>query len=285
MPESSIPREYVTARRVLLDCLQLLSAQSDALVLVGAQAIYLQTPALDVGLPASTTDGDIAIDPGLLFENPDLAEVLESAGFRPHTSPGTWFSPEGVPIDLMVPSGALPSSSRRTASLEGQSGRTARRTSGLELALHDNKRMELRALDPKDTRVALVKVASPAALVIAKLIKLAERMSGPKPDRVLAKDASDVLRMLRYNDAAAIGAALGRFVAEGVGAGTIETAVEFLLLQLALRRSPLIELAVEYHRQFETGVQITASYRTLAKRLIDAYQLTQPRTGPATGPR
>jgi len=110
-------------------------------------------------------------------------------------------------------------------------------------------------------------------------------MSGPKPDRVLAKDASDVLRMLRYNDAAAIGAALGRFVAEGVGAGTIETAVEFLLLQLALRRSPLIELAVEYHRQFETGVQITASYRTLAKRLIDAYQLTQPRTGPATGPR
>ena len=133
MPESSIPREYVTARRVLLDCLELLAAQSEALVLVGAQAIYLQTPMLDVGLPASTTDGDIAIDPDLLFENPDLAKVLESAGFRPHTSPGTWFSPEGVPIDLMVPSGALPRSSRRTAPLEGQGGRTARRTSGLEL--------------------------------------------------------------------------------------------------------------------------------------------------------
>ena len=131
-------------------------------MLVGAQAIYLQTPVLDVGLPASTTDGDIAIDPDLLFANPDLAEVLEAADFRPHTSPGTWFSPEGVPIDLMVPSGALPASSRRTAHLEGQSGRTARRTSGLELALHDNNTMELRALDPKDTRVALVKVASPA---------------------------------------------------------------------------------------------------------------------------
>ena len=271
MPESSIPREYVTARRVLLDCLLLLSAQSEALVLVGAQAIYLQTPVLDVGLPASTTDSDIAIDPDLLFENPDLAEVLESAGFRPHTSPGTWFSPEGVPIDLMVPSGALPASSRRTAPLEGQSGRTARRTSGLELALHDNNTMELRALDPNDTRIATVKVASPAALVVAKLIKLAERIAGPKPDRVLAKDASDVLRILRYNDATTIGASLGRFSAESVGSGTIETAVEFLRSQLALRTSPVVELAVEYHRQFETGAQITTSYRTLAQRLVEAY--------------
>ena len=271
MPESLIPREYVIARRVLLDCLDLLAAQSGALVLVGAQAIYLQTPVLDVGLPASTTDGDIAIDPDLLFENPDLAEVLESAGFRPHTSPGTWFSPEGVPIDLLVPSGALPASSRRTAPLEGQGGRTARRTSGLELALHDNTKMELGALDPSDTRLAIVKVASPAALVVAKIIKLAERMSGPKSDRILAKDASDVLRMLRYNDTAASGATLGRFAADGIGSGTIESAVEFLRSQLALRRSPLTELAVEYHRQFETGAQITASYRTLAQRLVDGY--------------
>ncbi len=103
MPESSIPREYVIARRVLLGCLELLSAQSEELVLVGAQAIYLQTPLLDAGLPASTTDADIAVDPDLLFENPDLAEVLESASFRPHTNPGTWFSPEGVPVDLVVP--------------------------------------------------------------------------------------------------------------------------------------------------------------------------------------
>lgn len=276
MPESSIPLDYVTARRVLLDCLDLLAAQSNALVLVGAQAIYLQTPALDAGLPASTTDADIAIDPELLSANPDLAKVLESAGFRPHTSPGTWFSPEGVPIDLMVPSGALPSSSRRTAPLEGQGGRTARRTSGLELALRDNSTMELRALDASDTRIALVKVASPAALVVAKLVKLDERISGSRPDRILAKDASDVLRMLRYNDAAAIGATLGRFASEGVGSGTIETAVDFLRSQLALRTSPVVELTIEYHRLFETGPQIGASYRALVLRLVDAYQLARP---------
>ena len=96
MPDSPPARGYVVARKVLLDCLELLAAQSDALVLVGAQAIYLQTPASDTGLPASTTDGDIAIDPELLFEDPDLAGVLEDAGFAPHSSPGTWFSPEGV---------------------------------------------------------------------------------------------------------------------------------------------------------------------------------------------
>ena len=151
--------------------------------------------------------------------------------------------------------------------------RTARRTSGLELALHDHNTMELRALDPDDTRIATVKVASPAALVVAKLIKLDERLSGPKPDRILAKDASDVLRMLRYNDAASIGATLGLFDAEGVASGTIKTAVEFLRLQLALSKSPLIELAVEYHQQFETGAQITASYRTLAHRIVDGYTL------------
>jgi hypothetical protein len=89
MPESPIPTGYVEARRVLLDCLDLLAAQSEALVLVGAQAIYLQTPVFDAGLPAATTDGDIAIDPSLLFENPDLAQILESAGFTPHTNPGT----------------------------------------------------------------------------------------------------------------------------------------------------------------------------------------------------
>ena len=273
MPESRIPREYVLARKVLLDCLDLLAAQSPALVLVGAQAIYLQTPMLDAGLPASTTDGDLAIDPDLLFEKPDLANVLEANGFRPHTSPGTWFSPEGVPIDLMVPSGTLPASGRRTAPLAGQGGQTARRTAGLELALHDNTTMELGALDPNDERIVSVKVASPAALVVAKLIKLAERLSGTKPDRILAKDASDVLRMLRYNDAAAIGASLRIFAAVGAGSGTIEVAVEFLQSQLAERRSPMVQLAVGYHQQFETESQIATSFRTLATRLISFYEL------------
>jgi hypothetical protein len=271
MPDSPVAREYVVARKVLLDALQLLAPQSTALVLVGAQAIYLQTPTFDGGLPASTTDGDIAIDPDILFENPDLARVLEAAGFRPHTSPGTWFSPDGVPIDLMVPAGALPTSSRRTAPLTGQSSSTARRTAGLELALIDNSLMTLQALDPQDPRTVAVKVASPAALVVAKLTKLSERISDARPDRILAKDASDLLRILRYTDAAMLGMSLRTHSEAAVASRTIEAAVQFLKAQLVGRSSPMIELAVEYHQQFETAAQITTSFRTLAERLIEAF--------------
>lgn len=112
--------------------------------------------------------------------------------------------------------------------------------------------MEIPALDPRDTSVAVVKVAGPAALVVAKLVQLAERISGPRAGRVLAKDASDVLRLLRYTDAATIGRSLAVFARDGAGSGTIE-------------------LAVEYHQQFETGQQITVSFRTLTARLLDTY--------------
>lgn len=271
MPESEISHEYIVARKVLLDCLELLDEQLDALVLVGAQAVYLQTPVTDGGLPASTTDGDIAIDPELLSVNPDVAGILERAGFTPHSSPGSWTSPDGVPIDLMVPAGLVNNPRRRTARLAGQGASTARSTSGLELALLDNSPMELSALDPNDSRVVSMKVASPAALVVAKLVKLDERLAGPRADRILAKDASDILRILRYNDAAELGRTLGRFSRTGAASGAIITSVAFLRDQLSLKTSPIVELAVVYHRQYETGPQITASFRALAGRLLEAY--------------
>jgi hypothetical protein len=100
---TEIPPEYIAARRVLLDCLELFESQLDALVLVGAHAVYLQTPEFDPGPPALTTDGDLAINPELLMESPDLGAILETSNFRRHSSPGTWISPDGVHIDLMVP--------------------------------------------------------------------------------------------------------------------------------------------------------------------------------------
>lgn len=276
MPDPQTPSEYIVARKVLLDCLELLSEQSDALVLVGAQAIYLQTPAFDSGLPAYTTDGDLVIDPDLLSVNPDLADLLEGAGFRPHSNPGTWFSPEGVSVDLMVPAGSLPPSGRRTAPLEGQGALTARRTAGLELALVDNHPMTIAALDAADERTFVVKVAGPAALLIAKLVKLNERLEGGRPDRILAKDASDILRIMRYLDAPSIGAELAAFRAEGVAANVIVASLEFFREQLNARSSPMVDLASEYHEQFETPAQIGASFRTLGQRLLNASEPSRP---------
>lgn len=46
------------ARRGLLDALEAHEKHRDALVLVGAQAIYFHTGEADVALAAYTTDGD-----------------------------------------------------------------------------------------------------------------------------------------------------------------------------------------------------------------------------------
>jgi len=56
------PPEYVAARRVLLDALEALGEQRQALVLVGAQTIYLHTGAWTLATAEYTTDADIAVD-------------------------------------------------------------------------------------------------------------------------------------------------------------------------------------------------------------------------------
>lgn len=55
--------EYVAARRVLLDALEALRPHEAAVVLVGAQAVYLRTGPGNLPIAEFTTDGDLAIDP------------------------------------------------------------------------------------------------------------------------------------------------------------------------------------------------------------------------------
>ena len=72
-------REYVAARRVLLDALDALGAQRKAVVLVGAQAIYLRVGAGGVELAPFTTDGDLAINPTMLDDQPSLVAAIAEA--------------------------------------------------------------------------------------------------------------------------------------------------------------------------------------------------------------
>jgi hypothetical protein len=57
---------YVAARSVLLDALEALGEQRQAVILVGAQAIYLHTGAIELAVPELTIDADLTIDPALL---------------------------------------------------------------------------------------------------------------------------------------------------------------------------------------------------------------------------
>ncbi|WP_125612616.1 hypothetical protein [Specibacter cremeus] len=266
--------EYVAARRVLLDALFLMRDQIDALVLVGAQAVYHHAPYGDPR-PSYTTDADLAIDPDLLAQRPDLGSELAAAGFTldEHGNPGHWFSPEGIVVDLMVPAGSLSASTRRTAPLDGQARTTARRTRGLEAALHDNAPAEITALEESDPRRITVRIAGPAALVVAKAVKIHERLEIGNLDRVIAKDAGDLLRLLRNIAPECLGERLSELSEIEALGEQIDEVVDWLGSQFAGRRTtPLLQLALADLDGVEPAPQIEQAFRVLGTRLVSVFR-------------
>ncbi|HEY6316400.1 MAG TPA: hypothetical protein VI462_00765 [Acidimicrobiia bacterium] len=69
---------YVAARRVLLDALVTLAPHGTAVIVVGAQAVYLRTGVgdADITIAPYTTDGDLALDPALLGDEPELEAAM-----------------------------------------------------------------------------------------------------------------------------------------------------------------------------------------------------------------
>ncbi len=102
--------------------------------------------------------------------------------------------PVEVQIDLMVPE-AVGGAGRRGARLGAHGNRAARKARGLEATLVDRRRRKIEAMDDGDDRAFEVAVAGPAALLVAKLHKISERVGSP--GRREDKDALDVLRLLR----------------------------------------------------------------------------------------
>ena len=78
---------YVAARRVLLDALTVLAPHGDAIILAGAQALYLHTGTADLAIAPYTTDGDLVLDPLLLGEDPELEAGMFAAGSICSSSP------------------------------------------------------------------------------------------------------------------------------------------------------------------------------------------------------
>jgi hypothetical protein len=197
------------ARRVLLDALEALGPHRDALIVAGAQAIYLQAGAGRLPISDYTTDGDLALDPAKLPDAPLLSSVMEEAGFtlaQPDgvAEPGIWTKQAivngvatEVPVDLIVPSGVAPRAGRRGARLTPHGSRAARKAVGLEGALLDNQLMRIGSLEELDRRAFPVRVAGKAALFVSKLHKLADRADEEDAKRLFNKDASDVVQIMR----------------------------------------------------------------------------------------
>jgi hypothetical protein len=144
---------YVRARRVLLDALAALQDHLSAVILVGAQAIYMHTGEIDLAVSPFTTDADLALDPAALAPDPKLVDAMHAAGFveRPDLI-GSWTNVrEGIDVDLLVPE-AVGGAGRRGARLGVHGNRVARKGRGLEAALLDRNTMTIGALEENDTR-------------------------------------------------------------------------------------------------------------------------------------
>ena len=195
---------YVVARSALLDALEAIGEQRDAVIVIGAQAIYLHTGDAALAVPPFTIDGDLAIDPARLKAEPKLEEAMLKAEFRQGNQPGSWLCDRVVrgvartiPMDLMVPE-AVAGGGRRAARLGEHGSRVGRRARGLEGALVDHQIVRLGSLEPDhDQRSLMVRLAGPGALLVAKLHKIADRTQEAEAKRVKDKDALDVLRILR----------------------------------------------------------------------------------------
>lgn len=186
----------IMARRVLLDALDALASHRQAVILAGAQAIYLHTGEGTLEVSPYTVDADLAFDPSILGEIPPLEAVMQQAGFTPGTQPGIWNTQQaGVTIDLLVPEAVGGRPGKRAAHLEGHGQTVARQVQGLEAVLIDHALMTVAALEDDDPRQIDVKVAGPGALLIAKLYKVNDRRDDPR--RAKSKDALDIFRLLQ----------------------------------------------------------------------------------------
>ncbi|WP_202869705.1 hypothetical protein [Kribbella caucasensis] len=215
----------------MLDALVALDAHRAAVIVIGAQAVYMRTSAAAVALAEATKDSDLAVDPRQLGEHPLLEEAMKRAGFVPNPTsrqPGAWLSPAGIPVDLMVPEAFAGAGGKqaRGARIPPHSKMATRRARGLEAALIDHSPLEITALDPADDRRYTVKVAGTAALLVAKLHKIAERSDAPT--RLVDKDAHDSYRILIDIETAELAEAFGRLCQNKVSSAETEQALVFL---------------------------------------------------------
>ena len=266
---------YVVARRVLLDALEAIGTHRDAVVLVGAQAVYLRVGEADLAVAPYTTDGDLAIDPSILAEVPPLEQALQGAGFqlKSKNSVGMWvthrptsFSERTeVGVDLLVPASVSPGRGRRAARLPGHDALAARKVHGLDGSIVDADEMTLAALEGDDTRTFQIRVAGPAALLVAKTHKISERYG---TRRQSDKDALDILRLLRGTTTDELATRCQRLRADTRSREVTESGLVLFRDQFSHRSGVGVEMVVRAVGPLEDVDEITLSCEILANDLL-----------------
>jgi Nucleotidyltransferase len=259
---SELDLRYVAARQILLDALIALNPHLHAVVVVGAHAVYLRTGDAGIAIAPFTTDADLALEPAILAERPELERLLRGAGFeRDGNKPGAWVASTTingeevpVPVDLMVPDAAAPKGSRRAVDLPGHDRMATRRATGLEAALIDHDLRLIAALDPEDPRTVTVCVAGPTALIISKLHKLHDRIDDER--RLADKDAGDVYRLMQTTDTALFVTTITAILGDPLAAESARISLTYLDELFGARVRPGVVMAVRAMEPAVPAVQI-----------------------------
>jgi phosphoglycolate phosphatase-like HAD superfamily hydrolase len=169
-----------------------------------------------------------------------------------------------VAIDLLVPASVSPGKGRRAARLTGHDSRVARIVSGLDGALVDVDTMSLAALDA-DPRRFDVRVAGPAALLVAKVHKINERKG---TDRQSDKDALDVLRLLRGTSTEELEQRYRALLADHRSRAPAGHAVLLVREQFGTRDGLGVSMAIRSAGALADADEIAASCEALANDLL-----------------
>jgi hypothetical protein len=254
MTSLDLDPRYVAARKVLIDALTALAPHDKAIIVVGAQAIYLHTGANDIGIAPYTTDGDLALDPTLLGDEPELEATMRRAGFdllpADRRQPGIWVATTQVagetrvvPVDLIVPEAVATGHGRRSVPIPPHGQMATRWAVGLEAALVDHSTMTITALDLADTRAVTVEVAGLAAMLVAKTHKISDRLADKKPDRLSDKDAADVYRIMQHARPTDLGTTLRELRSHPMAGSVTANALDLMRDLFGTRRGDAIAMA------------------------------------------
>ena len=197
MAAPSVDPNYVKARAGLLDALKALGPLRAAAVLVDAQGVYEYTREVDdhFAVAPATFDADLAFIPELLIDDPKIPEAMLEAGYVLGDQPGIYRRDDNTQVDLLVPQ-IVGGRRGRGADLGVHGNRSARQVRGLEGALVSRRPMAIGSFSPEDHRSFEIQVAGPAALLVAKIHKLADLADEQGSPRLNNKDAFDVYRLL-----------------------------------------------------------------------------------------
>ena len=269
--EAAADQRIISAREGLLDAVEALGAHGEAVILVGAQAIYVHTGESGAGFAVSpfTYDADIALDPALLGSAPTIIDAMAGAGFNLTDQPGLYRRESGVQVDLLVPA-AVGGPGRRGARLDVHGNRAAMKVHGLEGALISHATREISSLIPGSNRSCSMEVAGPAALLVAKVHKISERIDDPVRGTGISKDAFDIYRILFALSASALAAEVRLLQENAISSDVATEAMTKFREFFGSRPGPGTELVVQHVLGLEDPEYIAASSEALSQVLLDS---------------